>query len=253
MNTRLPASWVRNWISAFVDPRRALGILNLPRYFSDWSKYGRLGYRKLSWRESYPCLSDWVKHSPFDPHYFYQSYWAASKIAQRMPRYHVDIGSLVLFVGVTSAFVPTLFVDYRPVQAFTDGLVPLAGDLMALPLADSSILSLSCMHVIEHIGLGRYGDHLDPDGSIKAAKELVRVLAKGGRLLLSTLVGRERIQFNAHRIFSPEKVREIFNPLTMVDFAYVDDAGNFHPHASPYLASKCSYACGMFEFERSIA
>jgi SAM-dependent methyltransferase len=253
MNARLRETWLRNWISAFVDPRRALGVFNLPRYFSDRSRFVRLGNERLSWKESHPCLTDRVKHSPFDPHYFYQSYWAAGKIAQRMPRFHVDIGSHVLFAGVTSAFVPTFFMDYRPLQAFTGGLVPLAGDLKYLPFADASLRSLSCLHVIEHIGLGRYGDHLDPDGSVKAAKELVRVLALGGRLILSTPVGQERIQFNAHRIFSPEKVREMLNPLIMVDFAYVDDARNFHVHASLDLASKCSYACGLFEFERSMA
>jgi hypothetical protein len=57
------------------------------------------------------------------------------------------------------------------------------------------------MHVIEHIGLGRYGEALDPDGDLKAIRELVRVLAAGGNLLVVVPVGRPRIQFNAHRIY----------------------------------------------------
>ena len=41
------------------------------------------------------------------------------------------------------------------------------------------------MHVVEHIGLGRYGDQVDPDGDLMAMKELERVTAKLGKLLLN--------------------------------------------------------------------
>jgi hypothetical protein len=102
--------------------------------------------------------------------------------------------------------------------------------------------------VIEHVGLGRYGDVLDPYGSIKASKELIRILAPEGRFLISTPLGRERVQFNAHRIFAPATVLSMFKDLELVDFSLVDDRGKFYPKASPEQATQCEYACGLFEF-----
>lgn len=243
------ARLVRNWLMAFIDPRRVVGILSLPRYFVAWRRYRHLaGPGGIRWNESYPCLTDWTPYVPFDPHYFYQACWAARKLARSKPKLHVDIGSSMMMVSVISAFVPTLFVDYRPLKASASGLTSLGGDVRRLPFADACISSLSSLHVIEHIGLGRYGDIPDPYGSVKASQELMRVLAPRGRLLLSTPLGRERVEFNAHRIFAPTTVISMFNHLELVDFGLVDDQGQFHSQASPEEATKCEYACGLFEF-----
>lgn len=251
MNSKQIGGLARSWLKAFVDPRRVLGIFGLPRYFAEWHRYNQLaGSRVIRWQESYPCLTDWTAHTPFDPHYFYQAGWAARKLAKSVPAWHVDVGSSVMMISVISAFVPTMFVDYRPLKAGVTGLFALAGDLLSLPFANDSVDSLSCLHVIEHVGLGRYGEALDPQGTAKAARELVRVLAPGGRLLLSAPVGRERVQFNAHRIFAPETVLPMFDELELVDFAMVDDSGRFRAHVGPAQASGCEHACGMFEFAR---
>ncbi len=243
--------FVRNWLMAFVDPRRAMGAFRLPRYLADWRRYNQLaGRNALNWKETYPCLADWVGATPFDPHYFFQTHWAAEKLARQKPHTHVDIGSSVMFVSAVSAFVPLIFIDYRPLQVQSQGLQSVSADVTSLPFADQSVPSLSCLHVIEHIGLGRYGDKLDPTGSFKAATELIRVLRPSGRLLLSTPVGRERIQFNAHRIFAPTTVLSMLTGLTLMDLALVDDQGIFYPQATMDQAARCEYGCGMFEFEK---
>jgi len=245
------ARLARNWGMAFVDPRRILGIANLPRYFVEWRQYSQLaGPGIIRWQESYPCITDRTPHTPFDPHYFYQAGWATRKLVELKPAWHVDVGSSVVLIGAISAIVPTVFVDYRLLRTKIAGLTAVAGDLLALPFAGGSVASLSCLHVIEHIGLGRYGDSLDPQGSVKAAQELMRVLAPGGRMLLSTPIGRERVQFNAHRIFAPDTVVSMFAELELLDFAMVDDRGVFCTHATPPQSSGCEYACGMFEFVR---
>jgi SAM-dependent methyltransferase len=147
-----------------------------------------------------------------------------------------------------SALVPTLFVDYRPLQVRLPGLECIAGDACRLPFSDGSVASLSCLHVIEHIGLGRYGDPIDPEGSAKAARELARVLAPGGRLYLSAPVGRARVCFNAHRVFDPQALPPMFPGLGLrrASFSYVDDAGAFHRGVEPAAAASNAYGCGMY-------
>jgi SAM-dependent methyltransferase len=248
------ARLARNWLTAFIDPQRVIGILNLPRYLVDWRRYSQMaGPDGLQWGESYPNLADRTGSTPFDAHYFYQAAWIARKLTKATPVWHVDIGSSVMMIGITSAITPTIFVDYRPFQGQLTGLSSAAGDLMALPFADGSIDSLSCMHVIEHIGLGRYGDAIDPQGSFKAACELVRILAPGGRFFFSTPIGRERVQFNAHRIFAFETILRMFDDLELVDCAVVDDQDIFHTDINlvQLYKSNYEYGCGMFEFVKA--
>lgn len=241
--------FIRNWLRAFVDLRRIAGLANFPRFLVDWRRYNRLARTdRIAWLETYPCLTDRTIHTPFDFHYFYQACWAAGKLVKSTPIRHVDIGSSVIMIGILSSLVPTVYIDYRPVNAKVKGLTSMAGDLLALPFADKSAHSMSCLHVIEHVGLGRYGDALDPEGSFKAAREILRVLAPGGRLLFSTPVGRERVQFNAHRVFAPKTILRLFAQLDLVDFALVDDQGRFHVKAIPEQGADLEYACGLFEF-----
>lgn len=242
---------LRHWLLAFIHPRPLIGFFFLPRFLLHYVRYVRasqgVGPRLADMQ---PCLGDWTSHTPFDAHYFYQGAWLARRLARQVPTKHVDIGSSVLTIGVLSAYVNIVFVDFRPIKADLSGLTPIAGSILDLTFADCSIPSLSCLHVIEHIGLGRYGDPIDPLGSEKAAAELQRVLAPGGRLYLSLPVGRQRICFNAHRVHAPATVLEMFGQLKLVDFSWVDDAGSFHESKPINDANQQEYACGMFLFEK---
>jgi hypothetical protein len=117
-------------------------------------------------------------------------------------------------------------------------------------LADQSVASLSCLHVVEHIGLGRYGDPLDPHGTRRACAELARVLAPGGYLYLSTPVGRERVCFNAHRIHDPRTIPEYLSQLDLVDLSIVDDSGALSSGVSADEGSSLLYGCGLYRFRR---
>ena len=201
-------------------------------------------------KDSFPCLSDWTPYTPFDPHYFYQSVWLSRRLVETGQPKHVDIGSSITMLAVTSAQVQTIFVDYRPLKVQIDNLVPIAGSLLKLPFADNRLGSLSCLHVIEHIGLGRYGDPLNPQGTKLAARELARVLKPGGKLYVSLPVGRERTQFNAHRVFHPSTVVEMFTGLHLVNFDLIDDGGNWLPRAELSAGAGCEYGCGLFEMTK---
>ncbi len=172
-------------------------------------------------------------------------------LARTRPAVHVDIGSSLFFVGVASAFVPVRFYDYRPAALGLDGLETGRADLLALPFGDGEVRSLSCMHVVEHVGLGRYCDPLDPDGDLKAMAELRRVLAPGGSLLLVVPVGRARVAFNAHRVYAYEQTVAPFPGLKLEEFALVPDsaeAGGLVRGASAAMADAQEYGCGCFWF-----
>ena len=189
----------------------------------------------------------------FDRHYVYHPAWAARVLAQTRPARHVDISSILGFSTVLSAFIPVDFYDVRPAPLNLGDLHVGAADLLQLPFDDNSIPSLSCMHVIEHIGLGRYGDQIDPDGDIKAIRELVRVLSPGGDLLIATPVGRRRVCFNAHRVYDHQDFAELFAGLDLVEFALIPDGAVadgllYDPPAELVRAQE--YGCGCFWFKK---
>jgi SAM-dependent methyltransferase len=243
---------IRNWATAFLVPRPVIGAFYLPHFFRDWRNFQRLSPEdKLRWQDSYPCLVDQVVATPFDPHYFYQGAWLARRLAETKPVLHLDIGSSALTMGVLSATSPTVFLDFRPLKVNLTQFTSIAGDAAQLPFKDASVHSLSCLHVIEHIGLGRYGDRLNPGGSRTAFMELARVLAKGGKLYLAVPVGRQRICFNAHRVFSPQTILTWETGLSLDRFALVRDDGVYVDPAKVDDAEAFEYGCGLFEFLRS--
>lgn len=119
-----------------------------------------------------------------------------------------------------------------------------------LPYENNSVQSLSCLHVAEHIGLGRYGDTLDPEGTQKAAAELSRCLAKGGNLYFSVPVGRPRLCFNAHRIHSPCQIIDYFKDLSLVEISGTGDDKKFINNINIESLENSRYACGMFWFTK---
>jgi SAM-dependent methyltransferase len=244
-------SLLRNWVLAFVAPRPLIGALYLPRYVRHWREYARKARGNAPrFADSHPCLCDWTSITPFDAHYFYQGGWLARQVAARRPQLHVDVGSSAQMIAVLSAMTSVVHIDYRPLRATLQGLECRAGDILNLPLEDASVNSLSCMHVLEHIGLGRYGDPLDPSGSEKAAAQLARVLAPQGRLYLSVPVGRERTCFNAHRVFDPATIERYFSTLRLESFAYVGDDGIYQQEGHREAIRGLEYGCGMFELSR---
>jgi len=198
--------------------------------------------------DRFPCLNDRTAETVFDAHYIYHTGWAARKIQESGVTQHVDISSSLYFVSLVSAFIPIRFFDYRPAQLGLEGVTCEAGDLLDLPLESGSVRSLSCMHVVEHVGLGRYGDPIDPLGDRKAANELSRVLGKEGRLLFVVPVGKPRVCFNAHRVYKAEDVLALFPECILKSFSLVTDSGTFVDPAPLDAIRSQTYGCGCFEF-----
>jgi len=172
--------------------------------------------KRFDMAEDYPIMTE-DEAQRFDEQYIYHTAWAARQLRKTAPYpHHVDIGSSLYFVGIVSAFIPVVHYDYRPPKLLRmSGLTVKDADITALPFPDESIVSLSCLHVVEHIGLGRYGDAIDPEGDLKAMRELQRVLAVGGRLIFAVPTGPNVIQYNAHRLYEAQDIPMYFKGMVV--------------------------------------
>ena len=176
--------------------------------------------------------------------------WAFKHLLEARPAEHVDVGSSIRFLSMASVVTKVKFVDIRPIKTDFDNFECLAGSILEMPFADNSIHSLSCLHVAEHVGLGRYGDALDPRGTEKACFELQRVLARGGVLYFALPIGKSAVYFNAHRVHDPHAILEYFYNLKLVEFAAINDQGQFIPQANIGNFKNAGYACGCFQFTK---
>lgn len=215
------------------------------------------GRFRLCWEDKFPCLGDNTSTTYFDRHYIYHPAWAMRVLQKTKPKVHFDISSSLYFSTLLSAFLPVKFYDYRPAKIELSNLECLSADLVNLPFESSSIMSISCMHTIEHIGLGRYGDPIDYNGDLKAMKELARVLAPGGDLLLVVPVaGESVIKFNAHRIYNPlDFINKLQGfGLCLKEFTLIPDSeadGNLVRTPPLELINKQKYGCGCFWFTKN--
>lgn len=245
-------SLISKWVSPIFDP--CIALFAIPRYFrffNDMRKYSKMkGAEAIRLSDISPCIHEKTETTHFDIYYFYQDIWAFQRILENKPNSHVDVGSKVYSVGFFSTVSEVKFIDLRPIKVNLDRFESIKGDILALPFEDSSIKSLSCLSVAEHIGLGRYGDSLDPFGTKKACRELTRVLAKDGNLYFAVPIGKPRLCFNSHRIHSPKQIIEYFRDLKLVEFSAIDEKGNFIRKANLDSFRNSDFSCGLFWFRK---
>jgi SAM-dependent methyltransferase len=241
----------------FFDPIAfAWRIVEFPQFVVNFVRYTRrqaqaLPTFRLRLRYLYPVLGE--RHASAgvaSGHYFHQDIWAARLIHTRQPKRHVDVGSSVAgFIAHLLSFREVEYVDIRPLHSNAAGLHFTKGSLLSLPFDTDSVESLSALHVVEHIGVGRYGDPIDPRGWLMAVEELKRVLQPNGLLYFSVPIGKERLEFDAHRVFDPRTIVRAFEPFRLLSFSYVDDAGDLSKSTSIEEFAGW-YSCGLFEFQK---
>lgn len=193
-------------------------------FWTTYQQYVRLAppAEKPKLRYLDPCIYDNTLSTPIEPIYFYQDAWAFERIVAARPSRHVDVGSHHKYVALLSKVVPVTMVDVRPLALPMDSIRFLPGSILKMPFEDRSVGSLSSLCVIEHIGLGRYGDALDRQGTEKALAELMRVLAPGGDLYLSLPLDVEnRVYFNAHRAFEERYFEQLVAPYEILARCYI--------------------------------
>jgi SAM-dependent methyltransferase len=179
-------------------------------------------------------------------------------IYQAKPVRHVDIGSRFDgFVAHVASYREIEVIDIRPIQAVIPGVVFMRMDMMSSKVTMENYCdSISCLHALEHFGLGRYGDPLDPEGHVKGLQNIAKLLKLSGRLYLSVPVGVERIEFNANRVFCPERVVELAKKTGFVleGLAWIAKdqpvVESTDPLTDIRLLKKMHYALGIFVFTK---
>lgn len=245
----------RRLIFPIVNPLKFFNIYKVFNYIKDIAAYRRAG-GSVKLTELWPILNEKTAETKIDPQYFYQAIWGFSKIKESEVKEHVDIGSQVNMVGLLTTITKIKFIDIRPLVLNINNYEGINGSILELPLLDGSVKSLSCMHVIEHIGLGRYGDPIDPKGSIKAVNEIQRVLEKNGKAYITVPIGRERTQFNSQRIFNVNNFISMFSECNLNEMAYVNTVGEYIEKIEPRNVSidehdaGNDYGLGLFVFEK---
>ena len=251
----------RIFAQVFFDPIKFIyRILSLPIYIENslvyfWQTKKR-GNDKFPLKLSliYPCLDDrFMKAGRASGIYFFQDLWAAKLIYKKRPDHHLDIGSRIDgFISHLLTFLPVVkYVDLRELKSNIEGLQFIQGNICNLTnIKGDSISSLSSLCVIEHIGLGRYGDSIDPNGYLKACDELKRILARGGDLYVSVPIGKQRVCFDAHRVLNPEMVLELFGGLRLVKFSCINDEGEFIELANLGEYKNSRFSCGLYHFTK---
>jgi hypothetical protein len=208
----------------------------------------------IKWKNRKAILSEKTITTEFDRHYVYHTSWAARCLAETKPDKHIDISSSLFFSGICSSFINIEFYDYRPANLILSNLYCGSANLTKLHFKDNSIQSLSCMHTVEHIGLGRYGDEINPNGDLEAIAELQRVLAPNGNLFFVVPVGKPTIMFNAHRIYSYNQIISYFKNLSLVKFTLIGQNfsdGGLVDNPSEELLNSQTYGCGCFWFKKA--
>lgn len=242
----------------FLTGRTFVGTGRLVR---DMVRYRRAERRsssgfRLSLANAYPALHDWFEQAGSLPkHYFMQDLWGARKVFASGVKQHFDIGSRIDgFVAHCLCFTNVTLLDIRKLDVSVRGLSFVQTNCMDMKNVESgSIGSLSTLHAIEHFGLGRYGDPIDPRGHEKALREIQRVTAPGGNIYLGVPIGEQRLEFNGHRIFDPATILGLFPGFELVEFAVVDDADALHENQEPERWRRLYFGCGLFHFRKPLA
>jgi hypothetical protein len=218
-------------------------------YYKDLKLFIRKG-GQISFR----YLSPYFRLDNFDNqsgggHYFYQDIWALKIVKSINPTVHYDIGSRYDgFVGQATALTRIIALDIRKPGFVLPNFEFKKDDITNLQIADDSVYSLSCLHTLEHIGLGRYGDKINPNGFVDALMELQRVISPKGYLIISFPIGNPRVEFNAQRIIDPLLPLNLLDKMDMVNFSVITDEDKFIENAEPKDFLNSKYACGLYLF-----
>ncbi|MEI7590803.1 MAG: DUF268 domain-containing protein [Deltaproteobacteria bacterium] len=210
--------------------------------------------------KAYPCLNDrYAESGVGNGHYFHQDLLVARRIHDCNPTLHIDVGSRIDgFVAHVASFRILQVIDIRPLTSNIHNVIFSQADIMGIIPNNLKNYcdSLSCLHALEHFGLGRYGDSVCADGHRVGFNNLCEIIRPNGKFYCSVPIGPQRIEFNAHRVFSIQYLIALFSDRFSIDsFSFVDDNGDLHENVmftekDVITNFGCIYGCGIFEMTK---
>lgn len=200
-------------------------IIGLPKYFLDTIQFLITSKSSTFKFRLKPCIGDHLTTSGVESgEYFYQDLLAAQLIFAGSSRMHLDIGSRIDgFVLGVAAFRELTVLDIRASGVKNKNVRFVHGDITSKDLIISQKYdSISCLHTLEHIGLGRYGDDIDCSSYLNALENIANILTPGGRFYLSVPIGKKAVYFNSNRVFSlPSLIDELKSFCLLLDCFFV--------------------------------
>jgi hypothetical protein len=251
---------IRYIISIFpIAPKKAINFHKIPigiylfiRNFIIYKRQNNSDNFNANIINSNPNLYDrFEKGGNIPKHYFHQDLWMAQKVYYNNPSNHYDIGSrLDGFISHCLVFTDVTMLDIRDINHKIQNLSFIRANAMNMENIESnSISSISSLHVVEHFGLGRYGDPINPNGYKHVIKEIQRVASKD--IYISVPIGAQRLIFDSHRIFNPVNIIQLFNQCILDSFAAIDDNDSLRLDLDPTECQNFDYGCGLYHFKKS--
>lgn len=223
--------------------------------YEDAEKYRKLNKRptfEIQEKYMFPIATDKYVDAGIMDDYFFQDLWAAKLVHKSGVKKHFDIGSSIAgFVAHLLAMdVEVTLIDIRKFPGEAENLHTIVDDATYLrQIPDESIESMSALCSLEHFGLGRYGDPIDPEACFKCFDAIQRKMKKGGKLYISVPVGSERVEFNAHRVFYASTIIDCFSDMELQEFSCCGDGKmEYHVDIHKYDDDEYDYWFGLFYF-----
>lgn len=252
MNQRPCRSPLSDLVFLVRRARKQRSLRHLGKLLHDRRRFLELGGRIT---DLYPVLDDHrLSAGSASGHYFHQDLLVAQFVHDAKPQRHIDVGSRVDgFVAHVASFRRIEVIDIRPMpRSEHPNITFVQADLnQPRPELEACSDSVSCLHVLEHLGLGRYGDPIDPEGHRKGLSALAAMVRPGGNLYVSSPIGRRRVCFNAHRVFDPTDFPTwLSGSMRLERFDFVDDAGSLRVRQDHLHIPTLDYGCGIYTFRR---
>ena len=229
-------------------------VRNFPRFLRDlflWKKYGGKITHIL------PILNDYQKDSGVaSGQYFHQDLLVANYIYEDKPIRHVDVASRIDgFVAHVASFRQIEIYDVRSLNSKHKNIIYRQADFMNISDNLEPTDSLSCLHSLEHFGLGRYSDPINVNGYEDGINILIKMLRGRGKLYISLPIGmRDEVHFNAHRISHPEtilKIKKVKEELKLINFDYVDNNWDLYTKRDiTEVIDKLTFGLGIYTFKK---
>lgn len=222
----------------FVNYNSEFGLIKESFWQGDIKVYSQKNRRQnfaVQEKYNWPIIADKYAMAGEIHNYFWQDLWAARLIYKSGVQHHFDIGSRVdgFIAHLLSFDIDVTVIDIRDFPWTVEKLHTIIDDATYLTqIPDESIESMSALCSLEHFGLGRYGDPIDPEACFKCFEKIQQKMKKGGNLYLSLPIGYERVEFNAHRVFYANTIIECFHDMRLVEFSCTAD-GKIEYHVEP--------------------